>query len=233
MSILHFPASEFRALAYIPRGSDQYATALKTMPDTTRPTISGCCRGECDRCRSPFNRSWAPLHHEAQRVSIFPASYRAGHIARRLWPAGTRSPVAAFRRKTVAGDRPAHTQCALPYRPQPGIPVTKNDGLHDCTTYAQRSDSDVTTTNICPRPSLGDAGCPSDSLFQPRVRSGSLRRYARECEPESLWKRVDVRSGLSKGRRHLQRGQGAGQCIFNGYVLRARLEVHLGLSRDW
>ena len=44
MSILHFPVSEFRALAYIPRGSDQYATALKTMPNTTRPTISGCRR---------------------------------------------------------------------------------------------------------------------------------------------------------------------------------------------
>ena len=203
------------------------------MPDTTRPTISGRCRGGCDRCLSPFNRSWAALHHEAQRVSFFPALYGAGHIARQLWPAGTRLPVATFRRKAVAGDRPAHTQCALPYRPQPGIPVTRTDELHDRTIYSQRSDGDATATNTRPGHSLGDAGCPSDSLLQPRVRSGSLRRYTRECEPESLWKRVDVRSGLSKGRRHLQRGEGPGQCISNGYVLRARLEVHLGLSGDW
>jgi hypothetical protein len=45
MSILHFPASEFRALAYIPRGSDQYATALETMTNTTYPTTPGCRRG--------------------------------------------------------------------------------------------------------------------------------------------------------------------------------------------
>ena len=95
--------------------------------------------------------------------------------------------MAAFGPKAVAGDRPAHTPCALPYRPQPGIPVINGHELHDRATYAQRSASDVTATNTRPRHSLGDAGCPCDSLLQPRVRSDDMPENASPNRYGSGW----------------------------------------------